>query len=77
MRAASRWASPGGGVFKQLETYGGRTFWFTSYDDKSTTVELGILADSSDSGQWLLIFQDKALRRSFEGSQKVLEKKAL
>jgi hypothetical protein len=56
---------------------GGKSFWFSSYEPKDVSVELGIIAEDSSTAQWRLIFEDKKLRHDFEASKKALEKKTL
>lgn len=72
----------GDSIYKESQYFlsgirGGKSFWFSTYEAKDVQVELAIIAEDSSTAQWRLIFEDKALRRSFGGSKKAIEKKAL
>lgn len=56
---------------------GGRTSWYTDIANDRLEIQVGIIASDSDTAQWRIIFEDKGLRRIFDGSKKANEKKAL
>jgi hypothetical protein len=55
----------------------GRTNWHLDIENERLQIQLGIVASDSDTAQGRIIFEDKGLRRIFEGSKRANEKKAL
>jgi hypothetical protein len=56
---------------------GGQSYWYTDIANERIEIQLGIVASDSDTAQWRIIFEDRSLRRGFEGSKRANEKKAL
>jgi hypothetical protein len=66
-----------GGNDFMLEVNAGRSQWFTDYQTKDLTIQLGIGAAGTSSGFWRLIVRDRALQEEFEKGKKLNEKGAL
>jgi hypothetical protein len=56
---------------------GGHTSWYSNFDTAKLFIQLGILADDSSAGRWRIIFEEKALRKTFESGRRSREKGAL
>lgn len=55
----------------------GRTSWFSNFKAKDLTVQISIGADDGDTSRWRIIYENEALRSSFDRSKKAKEKGAL
>ncbi len=69
-------------IYAQAEYFllgieGGYTNWHSDFDTQRVKVQLGLVADSSSSGRWRIIFEEKKLRGEFQATRKEKEKGAL
>jgi hypothetical protein len=56
----------------------GKSFWYSSFEASSNvSAELAITASDSSTSRWRIIFEEKNLRRAFDASKKLQEKKVL
>ena len=55
----------------------GRSWYYTDFETPEIFVQLGIIAESANSGYWRIIYECKSLRAMFESDQKTHEKDAL
>lgn len=55
----------------------GRSNWFTNFETTALFIQLGIIADDSDTAQWRIIMENKPLRSNFEAGKKIHERNAL
>ncbi len=56
---------------------GGDTKWFANFETPALLVQIGLVAEDSSTGRWRMIFEDRAIKRSFESSRRSREKGAL
>jgi hypothetical protein len=72
----------GGSIYKDAEYFlagirGGDSSWFTDFENPHLAVQLKISADDSSTGRWIIFFEDKARRKSFDAARRAREKGAL
>ena len=72
----------GDSIYSQPEHFlagirGGNSSWFSNFNTSELDVQLGIRATDSSTANWVLIFENKALKKSFELDRKGKEKGAL
>lgn len=52
----------------------GKSSWFSNFDTSNIFIQLGIIASDSSTANWRLIYENKLLRKDFEGSKRSREK---
>jgi hypothetical protein len=72
----------GGSIYGQSEYFlaginGGHSSWYSIYETPRMTIHLGLIADSSSTGRWRIIFEEKSLKKAFNLARKTKEKGAL
>ena len=72
----------GGSIFGQSEYFlaginGGHSNWYSIFETPGMTIQLGLIADSSSTGRWRIIYEEKSLRKAFDLARKTKEKGAL
>jgi hypothetical protein len=72
----------GDSIFSQSQYFlagirDGKSTWYTNFDTPEVQVQIGILAESGDTGRWRIIYEYKPLRKSFEESRRLREKGTL
>lgn len=55
----------------------GRSWHYTDFESAHVAVQLGLRARSSDTGYWVLIYQNRPLAQEYEKERKQQEKKSL
>jgi hypothetical protein len=55
----------------------GRTFWYSNYTTPDLLVQLGIVAEDGSTARWRIIYENKALKGSFEQLKRTKEKGTL
>lgn len=56
---------------------GGYSSWYSNYETSRIVAQLGLTAESSSTGRWRIIFEEKRLRKAFDLARKNKEKGAL
>ena len=56
---------------------GGHSSWYSNFHTSELDVQLGIKATDRSTANWVLIFENKALRKTFESDRKEKEKGTL
>ena len=54
--------------------HGGQSSWYSDYETPRLTIQLGLTADSSSTGRWRIIYEEKSLSKSFAIARKTKEK---
>lgn len=72
----------GGSIYGQSEYFlaginGGQSSWYSIYETPQMTIQLGLIADSSSTGRWRIIFEEKLSKKAFDLARKTKEKGAL
>jgi hypothetical protein len=72
----------GDSIYGQSEYFiaginGGHSSWYSIYETPRMTIQLGLIADSSSTGRWRIIFEEKSLKKAFDLARKTKEKGAL
>jgi hypothetical protein len=55
----------------------GKTFWYSDFKAENLSVQLGIVANDSSDSRWRIIYENGALRGSFDRARRSREKGAL
>lgn len=55
----------------------GRSFWYSNYPSNDLLVQLGVIAEDGSTTRWRIIYENKALKSSFEQSKRSKEKGTL
>lgn len=74
--------SLGDSIYKQPQYFlaginGGHSSWYSNYETPKLFVQLSLAAESSSTGRWRIIFEEKSLRQAFDLARKAKEKGAL
>jgi hypothetical protein len=56
---------------------GGNTKWFSNFETPTIFVQLGISAEDSSTGNWILFYQFKPLEKEFQSAKRAKEKGTL
>ena len=74
--------SLGGSIYKEPQYFlaginAGQSNWYANYETPRLFIQLALVADSSSSARWRIIFEEKDLKKAFDAARKAKEKGAL